>query len=514
MNSTQLESRIQDLFEGNLAEDQWEDLRKELLRSKEARNLYCTYAEMHTLLRERAEGARSLTLRTPVIPVDDMLKSQRKLSIRYAAISAAALLVIALVVMRLFFIEQKPPLLVFKTSPGTQYSLSHSGMSEAPEGMTLEKGSRLQLAQGTVELTFHSGVKSIVVAPADLTLHNDNTLFMNQGTAWFQVPQKAVGFQVKTRDLDIVDLGTEFGVIAKPEHHDEVHVITGKVKVTAQRLKKQSDTLMAGEARRIDPAGGLTTIPSQPSAFLTALPKSLQYMHWSFDEVADGGFPAQGNHRLLEKGMAMPKGVKASSMMTDGPFGKALRFTGAKGEEVLTQWYGISGDHPRTVACWIKVNPDAERQEAENLISWGLNKPQYTGWNTKWKLMLSSGGLHATGYHGRRSVSRQLIDGRWHHIACTHRMTKEGKPDVRLYVDGQLVESHWSKSSKASGITAPNTITDEAVADPVLFGVDLYTPGHGHLFRYRGDLDEIYVFEGVLDAEAIKRLATENRYEP
>jgi len=60
--------------------------------------------------------------------------------------------------------------LVFTTAPGTQFTLVHGGSDNAPEGMALVKGSQLQLTQGTVELTFGSGVKSIVTAPALLGL--------------------------------------------------------------------------------------------------------------------------------------------------------------------------------------------------------------------------------------------------------------------------------------------------------------------------------------------------------
>jgi len=514
MSPVELESRIQDLFEGVLAEDMWPELRKELLESEQACEVYHTYAQMHSLLGEAALSSHTLTLKTPVVPVDDILVSQKKKSIRYAAFSAAALLLIGLVLMQMFFINKQPTGLSMKVSPGSEFSLSHDGDQGEAHETRMAKGSRLQLSQGAVELTFASGVKSIVMAPADMTLHDDNTLYMNQGTAWFHVPSEAVGFQVKTREFDIVDLGAEFGVRATPDLHDEVHVITGKIKVTALGLRKETATLTNGQARKVDAVGRLVTIPSEASAFVTSLPKSLPYMHWSFDDIEDGSFRAAGNHSNLSNGTAKPRTKTAQSMHVGGRFGKAVRFRGDVGEEILTQWLGISGSRPRTVACWIKATPGASTQAVDNIVSWGLNNPGQTGWHTKWKLMLEPGLLHASGYQGRRTAKvSNITDGEWHHIACTHRIQNQNKLEVHFYVDGQLVQSRWHSPYK-TGIKPPNTITRDLYSDPVLFGADLFTPERGHLYRYRGQLDEIYIFEGVLSASSIHQLATENIYSP
>lgn len=514
MTRVELESRIQDLFEGALAEDQWPELRAALLESEEARDVYHSYAQIHTLLAEKAHGAHSLTLKTPVIPMEDVLAGQRRKSLRYAALSAAAVVVIGLILMRMFFTEPKPAGLAIALSPGSEFTLTDGVGHDAAGEMTMVKGSRLQISQGAVELTFGSGVKSIVVAPADLTMHDDDVLYLNQGTAWFHVPPEAVGFQVITRDLDIVDLGTEFGVRANSGDHDEIHVITGKVKVTARHVRMETATLTAGEARRIDPVGRLVTIPAEASAFLTSLPKSLPYMHWSFDEVDGDGFAAGGNHARLPLGKGTPRKKSAASMQVEGRFGKAVFFDGQLGEEIVTRWPGISGSRPRTVACWIKATPGAAQQEVDNLIVWGLNNVDHYGWNTKWKLMIDPARLQVSGYQGRKISTAPVISpGRWHHIACTHRVDATGKPQVRLYVDGTLVESRWD-SPYASGIEPTHTITDDPDSDPVLFGADLFTPGAGHRLHFRGALDEVYIFEGVLQESAIKALAEKNRYEP
>ena len=175
--------------------------------------------------------------------------------------------------------EDSSPLVSFDPSPGTQFTLTHASEADLPKETCLQAGSQLQLSQGTVELSFQSGVRSIITAPADLTLHNGNTLILNTGAAWFQVPESAVGFTVRTKELKVVDLGTEFGVIAKLGGHDEVHVFKGEVEASTPGAQKKSTKLVAGEARRSDSTDGLAVIKPRNKSFLMKRPTSLAAYH-------------------------------------------------------------------------------------------------------------------------------------------------------------------------------------------------------------------------------------------
>ena len=270
----QLETQIQELLEGTLEEAHWPALREELMNSEQARELYCQYARMITLLRQRSRGIKSLAIPVPLIPIGELIEENRKRTFRTAVFAAAAVLLLSLMTMKLLFVQDAPPALVFSTAPGTSFTVTHDGNNKTPEGMVLEKGSRLQISQGTIELQFDSGVRSIVQAPADITLHKNDILLMREGIAWFHVPAEAFGFKVKTDVLDIVDLGTEFGVFAQPGKLDEVHVFKGKVRVAATRFRKETATLHAGEGRRIDPIGRLNSVPIRANAFLKNLPQT------------------------------------------------------------------------------------------------------------------------------------------------------------------------------------------------------------------------------------------------
>ena len=271
MNQEEFHQALSRLADRDISPELFQKLEEYLLESEEARNDYREFMHLQSLIGLEINVHHG---QQKVVPIERIISRQKRRALKVALLSAAAVFLIGMVTMRLFFVAEKVPTLVFETSPGTQFELTHSGASDDLEGAVLENGSRLTLRQGTVELNFASGVKSIVMAPADLTLHDDDTLFLNKGTAWFQVPKGAEGFTVKTKELNIVDLGTEFGVIATPDDHDALHVFKGKVKVTALRVRKESDTLTAGQACRIDPIGRLVSVKPEIEVFLTKLPTS------------------------------------------------------------------------------------------------------------------------------------------------------------------------------------------------------------------------------------------------
>jgi hypothetical protein len=126
--------------------------------------------------------------------------------------------------------------------------------------------------KGTVELEFSSGVRGIVRGPADLTLQREDLLELTNGTVWFAVPKKAIGFTVNTPDLVLTDLGTEFGIISEPNFLDEVHVFDGKVEILSRNGLKKSEILNAGQARYAGSDGHWKATPLRRDHFLDTLP--------------------------------------------------------------------------------------------------------------------------------------------------------------------------------------------------------------------------------------------------
>ena len=503
MNPETLKILILDLLDGCISQADLQALEAELSSSESARELYIEYTEIHSNLELQIAAEPTAT---NVVPIERIIRRQKRRTLKIAALSAAAILLISLVVMQFFLVKEQKPSLTFRVAPDSEFSITHSSNSDSsPSDQIMDEGSRLQLSQGTVELTFQSGVKSIVMAPADLTLHDNDTLFMNKGTAWFQVPKGAEGFTVKTKEFQIVDLGTEFGVLAKADDNDEVHVFQGSVEVTPSGLPDQSSILTADEARSINTGGRLETISIQPSAFLTEMPNSLPYLYWSFDKK--DGLQASGNHPALSDISTEARPKKSPPVLTSGKQGTALLLEG-NNQHLLTNWEGITDGNPRSVAFWFKLPKGTDLTKRPAIIGWGT--AFYT--NPKWKVQITHESTDdppaarvTYGKHWFQGTTR-LDDNQWHHFVAIYsgKTTDFDLPDVKIFIDGQeeplkylnkysIDEEHVSSYTKAKSLS-------DSYPMSIGKGVEMKNTS------FRGMIDELYIYEGILTKSAIKKM--------
>ena len=94
-------------------------------------------------------------------------------------------------------------------------------------GSQLFEGQRLQLQEGLVEVTFSSGARVILEAPADFVVATEDQSVLNEGRLTASIPDGSEGFQVAVPGLRLVDHGTEFGVLVDRAGNAEVHVFDG-----------------------------------------------------------------------------------------------------------------------------------------------------------------------------------------------------------------------------------------------------------------------------------------------
>lgn len=269
MNQRELEHHLQELFDGRLEGQAFDYLQQTLRTDPAAREAYREYLHLHHALEFRTKGVNLLN----VVPMDRVVERRQRRAIRIAGLAAAAVLMIGALVMTLIATHTPQPTLVVNTAPGGDITISHAHTGEdAPEGLVLEPGSRLKVITGMVELKFSSGVRGIVRGPADLTLQREDLLELTNGTVWFAVPKKAIGFTVNTPDLVLTDLGTEFGIMSEPNFLDEVHVFDGKVKILSRNGLKKLEILNAGQARYAGSDGHWKATPLRRDHFLDTLP--------------------------------------------------------------------------------------------------------------------------------------------------------------------------------------------------------------------------------------------------
>ncbi|MCI0335664.1 MAG: FecR family protein [Planctomycetes bacterium] len=142
-------------------------------------------------------------------------------------------------------------------------------------GSRLHAGQRLDLAAGLVEITFDDGAAVVLEGPATFDVRTRGEARLHEGRLAAVVPERAQGFLVATSRVNVIDLGTEFGLMAEPEGTTEIHVFNGLVK--AQLLDesgKQVRTveLNTSEAARIQPAvSQVAKIPARDEEFVRSM---------------------------------------------------------------------------------------------------------------------------------------------------------------------------------------------------------------------------------------------------
>lgn len=86
---------------------------------------------------------------------------------------------------------------------------THGSHHSLKEGDVLEPG-WMCFRSGLIAIEFYNGASLIVRGPAELELISINNVYCAQGSITADVPQQAIGFQIKGPQTDIVDLGTSF----------------------------------------------------------------------------------------------------------------------------------------------------------------------------------------------------------------------------------------------------------------------------------------------------------------
>jgi len=117
---------------------------------------------------------------------------------------------------------------------------AHWGRNTQPLRVSgaLEPG-RLRLDSGLAQVVFYSGARVVIEGPTELQLISPMEAVCAAGRLLAEVPPPARGFRLKTVQLNVVDLGTSFGIDATGGQ-TEVHVFKGTVEFSAGKTSRQS----------------------------------------------------------------------------------------------------------------------------------------------------------------------------------------------------------------------------------------------------------------------------------
>ena len=387
-------------------------------------------------------------------------------------------------------------------------------------GERLGVNQRLELTGGLAEITFDSGACVVLEGPALLEVNSAWDSTLRRGALKASVPPEAIGFRVSNPAVEVVDLGTEFTMIADGKGAAEVLVLKGEVEA-APRTTDDGDTILLreNESRRFADSG-VSEVSDRDEKFarftqpltLDRFAPMVSYVHWSFDE-ADGdranadvaGAPV--NAADAEIKLAGTGDLAAAH--TEGKVGHALRFDGHL--EAKGYFPGISGGAPRTIAFWLKVPEDAQLSDAYAIVTWATNlkklgnRPVGISWNRRpaegplGALRTDFGGGYAMG-------TTPLRDGKWHHVAVYFAPGDDPRAPVQVkqYIDGRLESSTIVRSPMHPMLG----IGDTALTDYVWLGRRLTGKQPE---RFRGELDELFIADRGLEPKEIVSLMNDNR---
>lgn len=177
----------------------------------------------------------------------------------------------------------------------------------------------------------------------------------------------------------------------------------------------------------------------------------------------------------------------------------SIRFDGTDLSNVIMNGYKapqVGGTISRTLSAWIKSAPGVSPLGGDmGIFGFGQNAN-----GEKWNFRTQDdngtidGNIRVEVNGGYITGSTVVVDNTWHHVAMT--WEDDGTPnvqEVKLYVDGVLEIVNTSQS---------NVINTDTVN-----GIDLNI-GDDHSGRnWNGWLDDIRIYDEVLDANAIAALA-------
>ena len=389
-------------------------------------------------------------------------------------------------------------------------------------GDSLRRGQRLELVNGFAEITFDSGAQIVIEGPAALDLNSAWDATLRHGVVKASVPPEAIGFSIANESVEVVDLGTEFTMIAYSGGAADVLVLRGEVEARPRSgAANDSVFLRENESRRFAQSG-ITDVSdrdqkfarSQQTTELKRFAQPVRYVHWSLDEVAGPNFPADNfaeklpNHEMELKTVS---DSRLSALRSEGRWQGALHFDG----QVFARapYPGVSGHAPRTIAFWVKVPEDGSLSSAYAMVAWWAenkrlgSRPVHIGWNRN----PGEGniGVLRTDYSGGFAIgATPLRDGRWHHVAVVFVPGADGSAsaEVKQYVDGRLEgEGH---PSPPGGVLS--TEYNKTVSDTIWLGCRLGDQGPKNE-RFRGELDELCIADGDLGPHEIVQLMKENK---
>jgi len=356
----------------------------------------------------------------------------------------------------------------------------------------------IKLESGTALVAFNSGATALIEGPAALSLETPNRAFLQYGLLTAEVPSPASGFAVNTPRMNVVDLGTRFGVAVDRNGDSDLHVMQGKVEASRssgnsvtmlvrEGLSLRADSRTRSELQPIPYDGDLFTL--RLSSHPIRIPQPA--IRYRLDESGGSALIDSGSSGFLEASLLPDPSGREPPKRAPGHTGGGLMIQpGQSLETVLTKKFRL--ETALTFQFWLKVSPSIGKSRSGAILSYGR---EGMGWKILCNQKRTEGSRNAVrvefGNTGYLIGSTDLGDGQWHHVAV--RFLGGNEADIathlHLFVDGKLENiSGWRSARIESG------------------SAEVLVLGSRDESGFQGWIDDLEIFREAISTRAIQAI--------
>ncbi|MEM6260493.1 MAG: LamG-like jellyroll fold domain-containing protein [Planctomycetota bacterium] len=426
--------------------------------------------------------------------------------------------------------------------------LTNNGEGSLPGRTLLGPNQRLTLVKGFAEITTVRGAQVLVQSPATIeTTDSDNAIRLHRGKlVGICETARSKGFVVHAPGVDVVDLGTRFGVEADAARGTSVLVMEGSVRAEPAEtspLAFEPVVLLQNDARRIEPeTGSLAELAVEatpmfydaaPHPYVQAVLEARPAVYWRFENDEGQIIKSEvqpdrdhlsviGNARLTKDGV-----VGKAALLTNQaePYAyfetrESIAALDALEEYTIELWYLTHERHEvekdNSVGTLLSLfdleqgNQFKDTTDAR-LVSfelgndfwvdkpakwWGIDRPP--NWREHAVRCFPLRDLKSADKQEIYSAKQYLI-GRWQHLVFV-----KSTDGVALYLDGQPVDqaSYTPPMIGSAAVRLGRSVVD--VVQEI--GIDPESSfGRGYQRALRGRLDEVALYARALGPEQIKK---------
>lgn len=211
-------------LDGQLSPGEWDALQEAVIRDPELCREYVERRWIHALLEAEGDTLPALLEEPQWVKPAPVIRP-----VAWLAAAAAVVLFGASVVL---FLQGRPAPVVATLIEAENCRWAGSDLPTV-EGAGLSAGT-LALTEGMATIRFKSGATVTLEAPSVLEVESAMRCRLVEGSVVADVPESAHGFTIDTAKMEVIDLGTRFGVTTTPLGDSNVFVFEGEVKVNRE----------------------------------------------------------------------------------------------------------------------------------------------------------------------------------------------------------------------------------------------------------------------------------------